>query len=129
VRKVPDRAYGIWQRLLVLKWVFNMWLVGLPWCLVLLVIFGWNIYVNIFWNKFWAEGNLFLLGNRLYIITQGLVSLPLMFEIPILLRWIKPFRVLSLITSVIYNSFFIVSIADFFIIGEEERNDVEVDNA
>jgi hypothetical protein len=106
-----------------------MWLVGLPWCLVLLVIFGWNIYVNIFWNKFWAEGNLFLLGNTLYIITQGLVSLPLMFEIPILLRWIKPFRVLSLITSVIYNSFFIVSIADFFIIGEEERNDVEVDNA
>jgi hypothetical protein len=103
--------------MLVLKWIINLWAVGVPWCFVLLVIFSWNLYVNIFWNKFWAEGNVFLMANTLYIWIQALISLPLMFEIPALLKFIKPFRILSLWSAIIYNIMFIGSIADFFYIG------------
>lgn len=94
-----------------------MWLVGFPWCFVLLAIFSWNLYVNIFWNHWWAEGNVFLLGNTLYIMGQALVTLPLMFEVPFLLRWIKPFRVLSLVSGIAYNILFMGSVFDFFYVA------------
>lgn len=89
----------------------------MPWLFVLMVIFGWNLYVNIAWNKWWAEGNFFLMGNTIYIITQAMVSIPLFFEIPFVLRYIKPFRIVSLISAVVYNLMFIGSIADFFYIA------------
>ena len=112
--------------MMVLKWIINMWVVGVPWLVLLGVIMAWNMYVNIFWNKWWAEGNFFLMGNTFYIITQALVSIPLMFEIPLFLKLIKPFRVLSLISAVIYNILFIGSIADFFYIAQaEDKNDFE----
>lgn len=68
VRVVPDRSRQIWQKLMVMKWIINMWTVGIPWCFVLFFIFMWNIYVNIFWNKFWAGGNLYLMFNTFFII-------------------------------------------------------------
>jgi hypothetical protein len=48
-----------------------------------------------------------LMANTIYLFTQSLISLPLMFEIPPVLRFIKPFRVLSLLISIIYNFLFI----------------------
>lgn len=103
-----------------------MWTVGVPWLFVLVTIFGWNMFVNVSWNKWWAGGNFFLLGNTMYIITQAMVSIPLMFEIPMLLRLIKPFRVLSLFSAIFYNLLFIGSIADFFYIAEaEDKNNFE----
>ena len=103
-----------------------MWVVGVPWLFVIGSIGFWNLYVNISWNKWWAEGNLFLMGNTLYIISQSLVSIPLMFEIPSLLKFIKPFRVLSLFSAIVYNIMFLGSIADFFYIAQaEDKNDFE----
>lgn len=124
VRKLPDRSRAIWQKLLVLKWIVNLWTVGVPWCVLLFVIFSWNVYVNIFWNKFWAEGNLFLVGNTVYIILQSLISLPLMFEIPPLLRLLKPFRLLSLASSIVYNVLFFGSVLDFFYLADVEEKDL-----
>ena len=103
-----------------------MWVVGVPWIIVLIAIFAWNMFVNIFWNKWWAEGNVFLMANTAYIMIQAAVSLPLMFEIPALLKFIKPLRVLSLTSAIIYNIMFIGSIADFFYIAQaEDKNDFE----
>lgn len=126
VKKVPDRTYRIWQQLLLLKWIINLWVVGVPWMFVLGTTMAWNVYVNIMWNKWWAEGNAFLVANTAYIIIQALVSFPLMFEIPALLKFIKPLRVLSLLSAIVYNVMFIASIADFFFILEaEDKNDFE----
>jgi len=102
---------------MVLKWIINLWVVGVPWVFVLVAIYGWNMYVNIFWNKWWAEGNVFLMGNTIFILTQALVSIPVMFEIPPVMRFIKPFRILSLLSAFIYNYMYVLSIADFFYIG------------
>ena len=111
---------------MVFKWLINLWTVGVPWGFVLLALFGWNMYVNIWWNKWWAEGNLFLMGNTLYIIAQSIVSIPLMFEIPLILRFMKPFRVLSLLSAIAYNILFLGSVADFFYITKaEDKNDFE----
>lgn len=126
VRKLPDRSRRIWRQLLALKWIVNLWLVGVPWGFALLALFGWNMYVNIFWNKWWAEGNFFLMGNTLYIIAQSIVSIPLMFEIPLVLRFMKPFRVISFFSAIAYNIMFLGSVADFFYITKaEDKNDFE----
>ena len=111
---------------MTLKWIVNLWLVGVPWGFALLALFGWNMYVNIFWNKWWGEGNFFLMGNTLYIIAQSIVSIPLMFEIPLVLRFMKPFRVISFFSAISYNIMFLGSVADFFYITKaEDKNDFE----
>lgn len=117
VRKIPDRSRQLWQKLMAVRWILNFNLVGVPWLVTLLAVFVWNLYVNIWWNKWWAEGNFFLMGNSIYIWIQAMVSIPLFFEIPFLLRFIKPFRILSLMSAVIYNIMFLGSVADFFYIA------------
>lgn len=109
---------------MVLKWILNLWTVAVPWCVLLVVIFGWNVFVNIFWNKFWAEGNLFLVGNTMFIIFQSLISLPLFFEIPPILKFMKPLRFMSLMGAIIYTIFFLASIADFVYVADIEDKDL-----
>jgi len=111
---------------MLLRWILNGWVVGFPFLCFLFVVWVWNLYVNIFWNKWWAEGNLFLMANTLYIWTQSLVCLPLMFEVPWILKYIKPVRTLSLASAVIYNILFLGSVADFFYTAlAEKKEDLE----
>jgi len=67
VNNVPDYSYKIWLKMRVLEWIINLYLFGVPWLFILVSIFGWNMYINVFWNKWWAEGNLFLIANTTYI--------------------------------------------------------------
>jgi len=108
---------------MTLRWIINLWMVGIPWLWLLMILWSWNLYVNIFWNNWWAEGNIFLMLNTLYIAAQSLVTLPLMFEIPFVLRWIKPFRVVSLMSAIIYNILFMGSVVDFFVVTNFEDED------
>jgi len=108
---------------MLLRWILNGWVVGFPFLCFLFVVWVWNLYVNIFWNKWWAEGNLFLMANTLYIWTQSLVCLPLMFEVPWILKYIKPVRTLSLASAVIYNILFLGSVADFFYTALAEKKE------
>lgn len=124
VRKVPDRSRLIWQKLMVFKWIINLWAVGVPWSIGLFINFSWNLYVNIIWNKWWAEGNVFLIGNTLYIWFQSMVTIPLMFEIPPILRFVKPFRILSLLSAITYNILFVGTVIDFFYFAQVEEKDL-----
>lgn len=46
-----------------------------------------------------------------------------MFEVPFVLRWIKPFRVLSLMSAIAYNILFLGSVVDFFVVTDFEDED------
>jgi len=49
-----------------------------------------------------------------------------MFEVPWILKYIKPLRTLSLASAMIYNLLFLSSIADFFYIAlAEKKEDLE----
>jgi len=54
--------------LMALKWIINFWLAGVPYLLYCIVSLAYNIFVNIAWNDWWAEGNIFLLANTLYLV-------------------------------------------------------------
>lgn len=109
---------------MILKWLLNMWIFAFPWCAIVFVVNVWNLYVNIFWNDYWAQGNVFLMANSAFLVMQSLVSLPLAFEFPPLLRWIKPLRLLSLSGAIVYNVLYLGSVFDFFYLADIEEDDL-----
>ena len=50
-----------------MKWILNAITFGTPFGFYCAATLGYNIYANIVWNKWWANGNLFLMANTLYL--------------------------------------------------------------
>ena len=40
---------GLWGFIKHFKWNLNLFLVGIPWVLIMLACIGWNLYMNIAW--------------------------------------------------------------------------------
>ena len=79
---------------------------------MIIVAYFANIILNIWLNRWWAHGNFFLIGNTFYLFTQSLVAVPLIFEIPYILKFLKPFRVVALASGFIYNCVYLLSFLD-----------------
>jgi len=89
--------------LLTMRWVINIAFIGLPWMALSVVFIVYNLVLNIWFNKWWAYGNFWLIFNTIYGIIQTLVSWPLVLEIPSYLRHLKLLRWLSCLWALIYN--------------------------
>jgi hypothetical protein len=63
----------------------------------------WNVILNIWWNNWWAQGNVYLMAQTFYMITTSVFAVFLMFEINVILKWAKMTRVLVLITAIVWN--------------------------
>ena len=68
-----------------LRWLANAWGIGVPYSLYIVLSVAFNVMVNIDWNHYWAGGNLFLLANTAYLLSQAFFSTLLMFEVNIVL--------------------------------------------
>ena len=99
--------------MLNLKWVVNFWVVGAPYLVYCLLSVIYNLAFNIKLNDWWAEGNLFLIYNTMYLIVQASFSMLLMFEITFIIRWIKPLRIFSVLSAVLYNCFYLFTLANW----------------
>ena len=78
------------------RWFLNFIWVGVPWTAIGGAMIVINIVFNITLNDWWAGGNYLLIYNTYYIISQTLMSLPLVFEIPF---YIKHARILRFWSS------------------------------
>jgi hypothetical protein len=58
----------------------------------------------------WAEGNVYLVVNTVYLVAQSFLSGILVFEIPFLLRLMKELRVLSFLSACIYNLIYLIAL-------------------
>ena len=114
VNYYSEKAKLGWQYLMALKWIVNFWLVGVPYVLYCIFAIVWNLYWNIVENKWWAHGNVILLGSSIYLVIQAIFSMLMMFEMAFIIRWIKPFRLLSLVSALLYNFFYILFTCDWF---------------
>jgi len=90
------------------KWMINAFLVAGPISIVTVGLAGFNIYESIWWQKWWADGNWFLIGKSIYIVVQTLCSLPLIFEIDVYLRHAKTLRFLVMNLAIFYTLFYVV---------------------
>jgi len=86
----------------------------------------WNLFINLKWNRLWAEGNFFLVANTLYLFFQINMSLNLAFEVPFILKMIKPLRVLSFFSAVVYTMFYYATLFEWvWQLMFENKNDFE----
>jgi hypothetical protein len=69
---------------------------------------GYNFYLNIKFNKWWAGGNVYLIMNTVFNVVQGLNAFWLCFEIPIYLRSQKLTRSFSLEMAFFYNLIYLM---------------------
>ena len=103
-RKLHKIGTWIWN----FRWYFNMAFYAIPWTLGIASTIITNIVLNIVWNRWWAGGNIFLVGQTLYHVIMGIHVCFLMFEFELYLRpwWVKVFRIicfaLAFVTSIIY---------------------------
>ena len=99
--------------MLAIKWIFNFFITGVPFVVYCVISIFYNLSFNIVFNDWWAEGNLFLIGNTVYLLVQAAFSMLLMFEMTMIIRWIKPLRVISVLSAFLYNLFYIFSFANW----------------
>ena len=58
-----------WMKTVVsMRWMMNFFGVAFPWAGWSFLMFVYNIVFNSWLNKGWAEGNLFLLYNTMFLI-------------------------------------------------------------
>ena len=121
-----QKAHDFIKRWAGMKWFFNIWTVGVPHLIFCIASIGFNIWANVEWNDWWAQGNLFLLANTMFLVMQSFVSLPLLFESPMLLKPLKIVRVYSLGFAIIYNFFYIGTVGEWLFANFiEDKEDFE----
>ena len=59
---------NIFQTISYFHWAINYFVITIPWVIWCLILLAYNLYMNIFYNDWWEYGNLYLLGNSLYIV-------------------------------------------------------------
>jgi len=97
---------NIWDWVIFFRWIINAVFIGLPFTGYLVFSLGWNVVLNIAFNRWWAGGNLYLVINSLFNLIQAWNGFFLMFEFPAYLDWFKVSRVFSLEAGVVYNAIY-----------------------
>lgn len=108
------KNWSWWKYIDYFRWIVNAAIFGVPFSALSLVSIGWNLWFNIELNNFWAQGNLFLVFNTLYLLMQAFLSVWLIFEIPIWLRHFKVLRVFSLFSAFWYNVAYLLFIIEYY---------------
>lgn len=64
--RIQDKPW--WQVFTTTKYILNIIFAAVPWTLFGLANIGWNVWLNIYFNKGWAGGNIWLILNTAYLV-------------------------------------------------------------
>jgi len=95
--------HTVWEYISYFKWVFNFLFLGIPWMLLCIALVVADIWVNISINEWWADGNVFLIANSLFLFWQAVLSVPLVIEIPSFLRQMKVVRAFNALSGLLFT--------------------------
>ena len=76
---------------------------AIPWAIVATLSVAWDIYNNVFANRLWAGGNVFLVFNSVWGYLFYAHSLLIWWEIAIYMRNTRFIRIVLLSLSILYN--------------------------
>ena len=97
------------------RWVINAVVVGAPFSVFLICADLFNIVINAWWNKWWAGGNFFLIWQSCYMIFTSIFAIFLVFEINVILKWAKIWRVNVLLSAIAYNFIYFIVLAEWLV--------------
>ena len=100
-------------------------MIGVPWVLSATLGVGFNMYLNEADNRFWAEGNIFLIVNSIFMIIQWALSIPLIFEWQYYLKTWKILRLNALISAILYTLVYAFFVFEFFNIANSWTGTVD----
>ena len=60
--------HGIFDYWNYFRWILNAAFIGFPLTVISTICLILNLYTSIYWNKFWAFGNLFMISKTFYIM-------------------------------------------------------------
>jgi len=106
----------------VFQYIFNFWLIAIPWTVYGFWSVMWNIFLNVDFNRDWAGGNFLLMGITIIMILQYILSLFLFYEIDSVLRHIKFIRLLALMYSWGFNIVYALSAVKFLYMIRDYSN-------
>ena len=107
------------------RYIINIWFIAVPWTVLGLLCVVWNIYFNIDFNHWWANGNIWRIVSTIYILGSYIQSLLEAFEFPLFLRSFRVYRFLSVIVYVLYVTTFVILAfewGDMLYIVEDKEN-------
>jgi len=96
------------------RWAINAVLIGLPWAITALTCLLYNLYFNWEYNRYWASGNYWLIGNTIYILWQTFASIPLVFELPLWIRAFRVARMMTFVSACLYNFVYLISFFEWY---------------
>ena len=95
------------------QYVLNIVLIVVPLGLVSVAGIGFNIWVNIAWHDWWAEGNVYLILNTVWMIASSIDAMLISLEYPKFMRSTRVGRFAFLFVSVIFLAFYAYFTYDF----------------
>jgi hypothetical protein len=93
---------------------YNYLFIAIPYTAIGLSCVGFNILLNLIWNRFWAGGNIFLMANTYYMLVQFFLSILIIWEVTPWMRYIHYVRLFSLISSYVYSIIYIAALIRYF---------------
>ena len=101
-----ESKLDFWGWLEVFAYIINIWVIAIPFTVLGFACLLFNIFMNIDYNRGWAEGNVWLMLNTMFIILQYTVALPLIYEDQSWLKHAKFIRLLALMSATLYNTIY-----------------------
>lgn len=95
-----------WELLWYFKYLLNIFFVVIPMTFFEFLFICYNLYFNAVWNRWWANGNIYLMVNTFYLFYQCFISLLIAIEYPFFMRTFRLFRFFGLLGAIYYNLIF-----------------------
>lgn len=114
----PEAKHDLWKKkwyehMYYFRWVLNLIFFANPYFLFSIGMVVLNIVLNILMNNIWGGGNFLLIFNTFYLISQTIMSWPLIYEIPFYLSHMRFFRFFSVFAAWAYNGVYLFIVADW----------------
>lgn len=106
--------HTMWEYVSYAQWHINFYVIACPYLVIMLLLAAWNIFCNIEFNQWWAEGNAYLIINTIYLMVQGFLSFWLVAEIPTWMKHFKLVRFTSMVAAHVYNAIYLISLFKWF---------------
>ena len=95
------------------KYYLNLIFISIPYDFFTFTFLIFVFYMEMVWFKYFAYGNVFLIFNFIYLVIQSFLSLIIVAEVPIWLRYMKIVRFGSLMIAIVFIGIWGVQLADF----------------
>ena len=96
------------------EFVENAMMIGIPWAILGGLCVVWNLWFNADLNRWWADGQWWLVLNTFWILFAYFDSLGVIFEWPIFIRTFRVTRIIALVGAVVYNFSFLMGFFEWW---------------